>query len=143
MKSMRVGLAAAATAVALYVASPVVACGIDGVPSLSGNGTLAHRNPERTTPGSLNRWAPFVFTTPYRAGETVTFKENLADLRKSLLPQAFGRPWLWHFGDGTSTQGVVVHHAYRRAGEYKVELYAYYSSLKGWYLFDDALIHVR
>ncbi|HVC82911.1 MAG TPA: PKD domain-containing protein [Chloroflexota bacterium] len=143
MRKRRIGVAAVAASVALYAASPVLACGIDGIPSLSGNGALAHRNTQRATYGTLGRWAPFVFVAPYRTGQTVTFRENVADLRKSLLPQAFGHPWQWRFGDGTTTNGDTVHHAYKRAGVYKMVVYAYYSSYKQWYEFDSALLHVR
>jgi len=142
VRSLRIGVAAVAASVALYAAGPVLACGIDGIPSLSGNGALAQRNPQRTTYGTLGRWAPFVFVAPYRAGQTVTFRENVADLRKSLLPQAFGHSWQWRFGDGSTINGDTVHHAYRRPGEYKMVVYAYYSSYKAWFEFDAALIHV-
>jgi hypothetical protein len=140
---IRVGVAALAVSAAVYAAGPVLACGIDGVPSLSGNGSLAHLNTQRASAGSLGHWAPFVFVVPYRVRQTITFKENLADLHKSLLPQAFGHPWHWSFGDGRTAVGLTTHHSYSHAGVYKVVASAYYSDYKAWFEFDAALIHVR
>lgn len=143
MKWIRMGVAALAVVCVVSLAGQALACGIDGVPSLSGNGTLAHRNTQRASEGNLGHWAPFVFAAPFRVKQTIVFKENVADLRKSLLPQAFGHPWRWSFGDGSMSMGLTTHHAYRRAGTYKVMAYAYYSSLKAWFEFDAALVRVR
>ncbi len=143
MRRLGLDLAILTGSVALFAAAPVLACGIDGVPSLSGNGALVQRNTQRGADGKLDGWAPFVFTTHYRKGQSIKFSENTAELHASLLPQAFGHPWRWNFGDGHSTTGNTVHHTYRRAGQYKVVVSAYYSSYKSWYEFDSALIHVR
>ena len=143
MRNPRIGVAALVVSAAVYAAGPVLACGIDGVPSLSGNGSLAHLNTQRASEGNLGHWAPFVFATPYRIKQTIRFKENLADLHKSLLPQAFGHPWRWTFGDGSMAVGLTTHHAYARPGVYKVIVSAYYSGYKAWFEFDAALIHVR
>ena len=143
MIALRWRAVTALACLSLAMAAPVQACGLDGIPSISGNGTLAHRNTERATASSLGRWAPFVFNTPYRVGQTVLFSENLAELRRTLLPQGFGHPWRWRFGDGTTTTGFSVRHVYRKSGQYKVSVFAYYSSYKAWFEFDDVLLRVR
>jgi alpha-galactosidase len=48
------------------------------------------------------------------AGETLTFEA------KGVSPEAPVLACLWDFGDGTSTAGTRVHHAYTHAGEYSV-----------------------
>ena len=143
MRRFGINLAILTGSVALLTAAPVLACGIDGVPSLSGNGALVRLNTQRGSVGSLNKWAPFVFPAPFHKGQAIKFNENIAELHASLLPQAFGHVWRWDFGDGTTTTGLTVHHRYTRAGKYKVAVYAYYSSYKSWYQFDTALIQVH
>jgi hypothetical protein len=118
------------------------ACGLDGVPSISGNGTLAHRSTSRPSPGNLGHWAMFSFPISFTAGKPVRFNENTAELHRSLLPQAFGKPWHWSFGDGASASGFKITHIYKHAGDYKLVVTAYYANYGAWFQFDDAMIHV-
>src|SRR5579871_2331968 len=127
----------------LALVGPAQACGIDGVPSLSANGALAHINTARPSRQNLAHWAQFVFTASFHGGQTLRFSENLAEVRRTLLPQAFGKPWRWSFGDGSTSTGYTVQHAYKRAGEYKLIVSAYFSDYKTWYQFDDALVHIQ
>ena len=143
-KRFGINLAILMGSLALFAAAPVLACGFDGIPSVSGNGALAHLILQRGSVGTLSHWAPFVFPAPYSKDKPIKFSENLSELRKSLLPQAFGHPWRWNFGDGSSVaNGLVVNHTYNRAGTYKVAVFAYYSSYKSWLEFDDVLVQVR
>lgn len=118
------------------------ACGVDGIPSLSADGVLAHRNGAPGATETLAQWAPFVFPVAYRSGRSIRFGENMAEVRRSLPPQAFVRPWRWSFGDGTSGTGVIGLHSYRRAGLFKLIVSAYYNEYHSWYAFDSALIRI-
>jgi hypothetical protein len=126
----------------LAIAAPLQACGLDGVPSISANGVLAHRNGTRASVGHLAQWAQFNFTTAFPAGKQLTFRENVAELHRSLLPQAFGKPWRWNMGDGTTLTGYSISHIYKRPGTYKVIVSAYYSDYRTWSQFDDVMVHV-
>jgi PKD repeat protein len=48
------------------------------------------------------------------AGETLTFKAN------AVSPAAPVLAYHWDFGDGTSSEGTEVRHAYTHSGEYQV-----------------------
>ena len=137
-------IAATAAFLGLAVPTSAYACGLDGKPSVSANGGLARLNTTRPTRAGLAHWAQFVFPTTFPAGEPVRLSEDLKELRGSgLPPQAFGHPWRWSFGDGTTGNGYAVAHRYTHPGDYKLVVTAYYASFHTWYQFDDALIHVR
>jgi hypothetical protein len=119
------------------------ACSLDGVASISVNGRLARLNTARPVRGHLAHWAPFVLPLTVKAGTPVLLTENLKDLHKSLLPAAFGKPWRWDFGDGTTGSGFTVQHVYKKPGTYRVIVSAYYSENKFWFQFDAALIPIR
>jgi hypothetical protein len=119
-----------------------VACGVDGIPSLSANAVLAQRNRVPPTGASLSHWAQFVFSSPFRVGEPVRFTENQQLLRHTLAPEAFGHPWRWRFGDGATAVGYTVTHTYKRVGTYTLIVLAYYPSTPAWYELDDALVGV-
>jgi hypothetical protein len=125
-----------------FIAS-IRACGLDGVPSLTVNGVLAQRMTSKPSRADLTHWAPFIFSGPYRTGTVMHIKENIAELHRSLPAQAFGHPWRWTLGDGTTATGYTVRHAYRHGGEYRITVSAYYSAYGTWYQFDDALIRVQ
>jgi PKD domain-containing protein len=143
MVHLRWQVTAALACVCLAVAGPVQACALDGIPSISANGTLAQRITTRPNRANLATWAPFVFPTTYHSGVAVRFTENVTELKRSLLPQAFGHPWHWNFGDGATADGYTVRHSYRHPGAYKLIVSAYYSSYHAWYQFDAALLHIR
>lgn len=126
----------------LASAGTLYACGLDGVPSISGNGVLAQRNTGRASPGHLGHWAQFVIPRSFKAGTSVRITENVAELHRTLLASAFSRPWRWSFGDGTTGTGFNVTHAYKHTGDFKLVVSAYYSNYKTWFQFDDVLVHV-
>jgi hypothetical protein len=127
----------------MNTAAAARACGLDGIPSLSVNGVLAQRMTSKPSRAILAHWAPFLFPGPYEHESTLRLQENLSELKNSLPAQAFGHPWRWTMGDGTTVSGTVIRHTYHRAGEYRITVSAYYSTYKSWFQFDDALIVVR
>src|SRR5207244_5420933 len=54
-----------------------------------------------------------------RVGRRVRFSVAAADAMSSLA-----QPPLWRFGDGATARGLVVRHAYRRPGHYRVTVAA-------------------
>lgn len=120
-----------------------LACSIDGVPSISANGILAH--PTRVAPTAATRslWAPFIFLVIFRVGTPIRFAEDVHALRTSLPPHAFDRPWRWALGDGSVGSGFGVSHSYGHPGDYLIGLWAYYDSYRAWYKFDSVVIHTR
>ncbi|HWE63986.1 MAG TPA: PKD domain-containing protein [Chloroflexota bacterium] len=143
LRSWRIAAACMCLGAALSVAASVQACGLDDVPSLSANGVLAQRMTSKPSRADLAHWAPFIFSGSYRHGATVQIGENVTELRRSLPAQAFGHPWRWTLGDGTTISSFNVKHSYRRAGEYRITVTAYYSAYKAWFEFDDALIRIH
>lgn len=138
----RLGALAVIAFASLGFGEAALACGQDGIPSLSANAVLAHRNTVPPTGESLDRWAQFIFPAQYHVGQAVRFAENRQELRQTLPPEAFGHPWRWGFGDGAMAMGYTVTHAYKRAGAYKLLVFAYYPSMHTWYELDDALVRV-
>lgn len=127
----------------VLLAGSVRACGLDGVPSISADGAIAHRNTGQPGQISLAQWAPFVFSSIYRIGHAVHLSENRADLQRSLPLDALARPWRWNFGDGITGMGFSMAHTFRHGGVYKISIAAYYVEYHAWFEFDDALIRVR
>jgi hypothetical protein len=142
MARIRWALVLFVASLALAPIGSLYACGLDGVPSISGNGVLAQRNSVRASPSHLGHWAQFVIPRSFGAGASVRLTENVAELHRTLLPSAFGRPWRWSFGDGTTATGFDVTHAYKHSGDYKLVVSAFYSNYKTWFQFDDALVHI-
>lgn len=137
-------IAAAVAIFGLAAQAAVHACGLDGKPSVSANGQLAHLNTARPTRAGLAHWTQFIFPATFAAGKPVQLSEDLKELRGSGLPaQAFGHPWRWSFGDGAIGNGYAVTHSYAHTGDYKLVVTAYYATFHTWYQFDDALIRVR
>jgi hypothetical protein len=89
----------------------------------------------------LAHWAEFTFTRSFLTAQPVHFSENIAALRRSLPAQAFGKPWRWRFSDGAALTGYSVKHSFRKPGDYKVTVSAYYSGYGQYLPFDDALVH--
>jgi hypothetical protein len=138
-----VGVLALLAALGVGQVGLVRACSLDNVPSISINGKLARLNTARPVRGHLAHWAPFVFSTAFKAGASVKLTENLTDLHRSLLPEDFGKPWRWDFGDGTSGSGLMIQHVYKKPGTYRVIVSAYDSTNKFWFQFDMALIPIH
>jgi hypothetical protein len=122
-------------------AEAAVACGIDGIPSMSLNGRLVTINTDQATKQNLAYWAPFVTASAERAA-TLRFAEDARELHKSLTPQAFATPFQWSFGDGSTARGIAAVHHYGRPGWYKVNVSYYYTPEKRWVVFDSAQLHI-
>lgn len=129
-------------AVLLCVGS-VSACSLDGTPSISADGVLARSMTAKPSRADLAHWAPFRFPGAFAGGRALTFGEDVIELKRTLLPQAFGHPWRWHMGDGTMLNGLIVRHRYRHPGAYRLRVFAYYATAHAWYEFDQALIEIR
>ncbi|MGH2343583.1 MAG: PKD domain-containing protein [Chloroflexota bacterium] len=119
----------------------VVACGIDGIPSMSLDGRLVTINHDPATKQNLPYWAPFVLASTKQAG-TLRFAEDASELHKSLTAQAFATPFQWNFGDGSKAAGIAAAHHYSRPGWYKVDVSYYYTPQKRWVVFDSAQLHI-
>ncbi len=124
-------------AFALCNISPVAACGIDGIPSMSLNGRLVTINADQATKQNLAYWAPFVLGSAKPAA-ALRFAEDESELHKSLSTEAFAMPFQWTFGDGAAAKGPDVAHQYSQPGWYKVNVSYYYTPEKRWVVFDSA-----
>jgi len=124
------------------LASPVVACSLDGRPSLLVNGQRVLLNTQPQDGPDWRVWAQFVTARPILHGTVATLAE---DPKQVTLPaEAFSHPWRWRFGDGSSAAiGLRVAHHFAHAGHYKVEVDAYIPSLHRWLNFDALLFIVR
>ena len=144
---MRAGRLAAGILAALILsqAATVVACGIDGVPSLLVNGRLVAPNTALPVRGQLATWTPFAAPGAYPAGHELTFMEAHALVALTLPPGAFKRPWRWLFGDGAAARGFYARHTYRRPGTYvvTVQFYLGTGAYARWYQFDATALRVR
>ncbi len=130
---------------ALVMGTTVVrACGLDGKPSMLGNGRLVRINPSYPqTDAQVAYWAVFALPGSYGAGQVVALTENRAEVARTLLPQAMLRPWRWTFGDGATAYGWTVRHTYARAGHWRITTYAYDPGSRTWNNFDQAVITVK
>jgi hypothetical protein len=102
------------------------ACTIDGQPSAVADGHRAVPAPGNLTAASVRTWAPFAFPGAYHVHTVIRLREERAQLRAVLPPEAFTRPWLWQFGDGTRAVGWTVRHRYSRPGSYRIVVAAYF-----------------
>lgn len=126
---------------ALILAGPVIACGIDGVPSMTMNGRLVAINYAQATKANFAHWASFSLGTA-RPGATLRFSENARELHKSLTARAFATPFQWSFGDGSTARGLTVAHRFAKPGWYKVNVNYYYTPRKSWIPFDSAQLQI-
>lgn len=123
--------------------SVAAACARDGVPSVSANGQLAVVN-HNTTGVVLTTWSPFVFTRTVRHGHAVALSENNREVARALPRDVFTHPWRWDFGDHSkAAYGTNVRHTYRKAGVYRIAVFAYYAVYSSWQPFDYVTIRVR
>lgn len=121
------------------------ACILNDQSSLSANGTAAVKNYDSPTGHKLNDWAPFNFQLVYGIGLGIQFAENFKDLRKSLSREVLGHPFLWKWGDGSTSRGFSPTHEFARGGDYVVDVYAYdpqRGGAKGWFRFDEAKVKI-
>lgn len=121
------------------------ACILNDQSSLSANGTAAVKNYDSPTGHNLNDWAPFNFQLVYGMGSRIRFKENFTDLRKSLSQAVLSHPFLWKWGDGSSSHGFTPTHSFAQGGDYVVDVYAYdpqRGGAAGWFRFDEAKVKI-
>jgi hypothetical protein len=116
---------------------------LDSRPSISADGQIARLNLQPPiTAAQLARWAPFVFARTYREHASIVLTENRKEVAQSLVPAAMLRPWRWNLGDGTTTTGWTIHHAYSRPGTWRITVDAYFPGTKKWYTFDQASVTI-
>ncbi len=145
MKTLRfVHVPAIALAVALsnLIPSAVSACSLDGIASISLNGTLAVLTTDAPQPNSLGTWARFTFGLAYAPHDVLHLAEDMNKLRRSLPEATLHIPFRWNFGDGTSVRGLQAAHSYNRTGWFKISVSGYWPSRKTWVLFDSVRVHI-
>lgn len=120
--------------------SATLACSLDGIASISLNGTLAVRTVD--APRNAADWAPFTFGLSYAPGDPLRFGEDRGKLRGTLPATALSTPFRWDFGDGASQAGFAVAHRYRRTGWYAVKVRYHAPTLRRWLLFDSVRVHI-
>jgi hypothetical protein len=128
-------------ALALFLCGPALACGIDGVPSMTMNGRLVAVNYSPATKENFSHWASFSLGTA-KTGANLRFSENARELHKSLTARAFATPFQWTFGDGSKARGLTVAHRYAKPGWYKVNVNYYYTPRHSWIPFDSAQLRI-
>jgi hypothetical protein len=139
---VRVLVAAVAVALANAVPSLANACALDGIASISLNGTLAVLTTDAPQPDSLNTWARFTFGLAYAPHDVLHLAEDMGKLRRSLPEAALHVPFIWSFGDGQSVRGMQATHRYDHPGWYKIAVQSYWPSGRGWVLFDSVRVHI-
>jgi hypothetical protein len=145
MKTVSVvyGLAAAlAISLATAIPSTVSACSLDGIASISLNGTLAVLTTDAPQPNSLGTWARFTFGLAYAPRDALHLAEDMNKLRRSLPEATLHIPFRWSFGDGTSVRGLQAAHSYDRTGWFKISVSGYWPARKAWVLFDSVRVHI-
>ena len=119
---------------------PVTACTIDSVPSATASGRTAilyDIAPDSVDPAY---YAPFIFPGSFGAGRSIRFGEFSQGL--SLTARRRHAPWRWNFGDGTTSWGHSVPHAYRTPGLYVLTVSAYVPRTAAPFPFDRVLVRV-
>ncbi len=116
------------------------ACTLDGQPTAVANGQRAAPSRGAISAATVRTWAPFSFPGSYRVNTGIRLREDQAQLRAVLPPEAWERAWLWQFGDGTHTLGRSVVHRYRRPGRYRITVAAYYPTWRSYVAFDAVRI---
>jgi PKD domain len=117
------------------------ACSLDGVASLSANGTMASLNGDSATASTLKYWAPFSLLAA-APGDRLRLAENLSNVRKSIPAQSARLPFTWTFGDGVTAIGQTVSHSYARTGWYRIAVRYYWPAHRQWVEFDSAEQHI-
>jgi hypothetical protein len=113
------------------------------VPSASANGHLAVLN-RTATRVVVTTWSPFIFASPVMRGHAVSLAENNREVARALPRSVFTHPWRWDFGDHSRVAyGTRVQHIYRKAGAYRIAVFAYYAAYASWQPFDYVTIRVK
>jgi PKD domain len=127
--------------------SALLACSIDGVPSLSANNALSWQNVSQATAANQAYWAPFILPDA-APGDTLWFSENLANVALSIPSASLLTPFKWSFGDGAtamgqvSSRGQTITHRYTKPGWYRIVVKYYWQSHRQWIEFDSAVQHI-
>jgi hypothetical protein len=117
--------------------SSAVACTLDGIASLSVNGTVAGLTSGQPTRATAGYWAPFTLLAQ-GSGSTLRFSEDLHKVGQSLPPAMLATPFHWDFGDGATASGYTVHHTYAHPGWYKITVRYDWPARRQWIVFDSA-----
>jgi hypothetical protein len=117
------------------------ACSLDGIASLSVNGTTASLNGDSATTATLTYWAPFNLLAA-APGDTLHLAENLSNVRKSIPAESARLPFKWTFGDRASAVGQTVTHSYAHTGWYRIAVRYYWPAHRQWVEFDSAEQHI-
>jgi len=131
-------LLATTMVVAALLATPAaLACDLDGIASMSMNGTVATINGGQATASNLRYWAKFDLLAA-APGDRLQYGENLANVSLSIPKESVALPFKWSFGDGASALGHAVSHQYTHIGWYKVTVQYYWPARRQWLQFDSA-----
>jgi hypothetical protein len=117
--------------------SSAVACTLDGIASLSVNGTTAGLTSGQPTRANAGHWAPFTLLAQ-GSGSTLQFSEDLQKVAQSLPPAMLALPFRWDFGDGVTAYGHAVRHTYAHAGWYRITVRYDWQARHHWVVFDSA-----
>lgn len=133
-------LALVLTLALVAMPSIAAACAIDNTASLFAGGVQARLNTSSPTPS--RPWATFTIDKAFASGASVSFSEARRELTRSLSAATIAAPYRWAFGDGATARGHNVAHRYQRAGVYRLVVYGYSATLRSWFPFDNALVHI-
>jgi hypothetical protein len=125
----------------LAQAGPARACTLDGIASISMNGTTATLTTGTPAPAQASYWAPFTLLAA-ALGDRVRLAEDLGKVQRSLTAEQLRTPFRWLFDDGALSQGYAVTHRFRRLGWHRVTVEYYYPSRSQWLAFDSAQIDI-
>jgi hypothetical protein len=121
----------------LSSAGAAAACSLDGIASLSVNGTVATLTSDTATAATISFWAPFSLLAA-APGDRLRLSENMANVSRSIPREAAALPFAWSFGDGTSLVGRQAEHRYRQPGRFKITVRYYWPADHQWVVFDSA-----
>lgn len=135
-------LAGALLAVAAAArATPAQACSLDGIASISMNGTTASLTEGTPSPQEATYWAPFTLLAA-APGNRLRLQEDLGKVRWSLSANLLRTPFRWLFDDGAVARGYAVTHRFARLGWHRLTVEYYYPDRRQWLAFDSAQIDI-
>lgn len=117
------------------------ACSLDGIASLSLNGTLGTLTAGTPTGADAHYWAPFTLLAVAR-GDAVQLREDVNKVRNSLTPTLLKTPFRWSFDDGSTVYGWTVGHTFTQLGWHKFTVSYFWPARKEWLEFDSAQLRV-
>lgn len=129
------------SALFMVIAPAARACSLDGIASLSMNGTTASLTAGTPNAGNARFWAPFTLLAAGR-GTAVLLKEDAGKVQRSLTPEMTRVAFRWSFDDGTSARGWSVSHRFLQLGWHRFTVDYYWSPSRRWIEFDSAQIQI-